>query len=248
MSYHRKVQLITVGQTSGAPFTARTFSARLRSPAQRHRMIWLEISLAITVMLLGLLSLTAPAKAQDLPDDSPLTNSPLAVQGVFLPMLSSEVQNVEPKQEVCELNAEEQAVLDLMATAEYQGRDVIHCNPILARVARARAADMAARAYFGHTDPDGHGPNFMVSAAGFELPGWYDHRNEANNLESIGGGYVAPDKVWAAWMSSPNHRVHILGTNSFYADQHEVGVGYVNDPNSPFGTYWVVITAPTPEE
>lgn len=242
MSLHRKAQLLTVGQPSGALFTPRTFSARLRSPAQRHRMIWLEISLALTIMLLGLLSLNVPAQAQDLPA------SPLAAEGLFLPMLSAEVQNVEPRQEVCELNAEEQAILDLMTNAEHQGRDVVHCNPILARVARARAADMGARAFFGHTNPDGHGPNFMVSEAGFELPGWYDHRDQANNLESIGGGYPSPDAVWAAWMSSPNHRVHILGTNSFYADQHEVGVGYVNDPNSPFGTYWVVITAPTPED
>lgn len=242
MSIHRKVQLVAVGQSSGALLSPRSFSARWRSPAQRQRMIWIEVSLAVTVILLGLLSLNSPAQAQEMPA------SPMLIRGVFLPMLAAEAPSVEPKQDVCELNAEEQGIIDRMGQAEDQGRDVIHCNPILARVARARAADMATRGYFNHVNPDGHGPNYMVSEVGYELPSWYDHHDEANNLESIGGGYTTPDTVWAAWMDSPNHRVHLLGGNSFYADQHEVGVGYVNDPNSSFGQYWVVITAPTPEE
>jgi uncharacterized protein YkwD len=241
MSVHRKPQLVTVGHPSGVPLGPRYFSARLRYPMQRQRMIWIEVSLAITVMLLSLLSLNSPAQAQEHPA------SPMLAQGVFLPMLAAEGQSVEPKQEKCELNAEEQAIADYMARAEDQGRDAIHCSPILARIARARAADMAARGYFSHVNPEGHGPNYLVTEAGFKLPSWYDHRDAANNLESIGGGYSTPDNVWSAWMSSPNHREHLLGANSFYADQQELGVGYVNDPNSQYGQYWVVITAPTPE-
>jgi uncharacterized protein YkwD len=242
MSIHRKAQLVAVGQQSGALLSPRNFSARLRSPAQRQRIIWIEVSLAITVMLLGLLSLNSPAQAQATPA------SPMLIRSVFLPMLMGEGEIVDPGQKGCELSAEEQSIIDHMIQADEQGRDEIHCNPILARVARARAADMAARAYFSHVNPDGHGPNYMVAEAGFELPSWYDHRDSANNLESIGGGYSTPDNVWSAWMSSPNHRVHLLGANSFYADQHEVGVGFANDPDSPFGQYWVVITAPSLEE
>jgi uncharacterized protein YkwD len=44
-------------------------------------------------------------------------------------------------------------------------------------------------------------------------------------------------------MDSTGHRTHLLGLDSFYAEQVEYGVGYTYDPASPYHHYWVVITA-----
>jgi uncharacterized protein YkwD len=44
-------------------------------------------------------------------------------------------------------------------------------------------------------------------------------------------------------MNSTGHRAHILGLDSFWAEQTDYGIGYANVPGSPYRHYWVVITA-----
>ncbi len=51
-------------------------------------------------------------------------------------------------------------------------------NETLAKVAEARALDMARRNYFDHTDPDGYGPNYHIHHAGYSLnPDWRKRKN-----------------------------------------------------------------------
>ena len=102
---------------------------------------------------------------------------------------------------------------------------------------------MSGSEYFGHVNPDGYGPNYLVRQAGYPLPTWYDPAPDGNNIESIAAGYPTPDAVWNAWMTSPAHRNHLLGLDPFWADQIEYGIGYVYDPESDYDHYWVVITA-----
>ena len=102
---------------------------------------------------------------------------------------------------------------------------------------------MARRRYFGHTNPDGFGPNYLVRQAGYVLPSYYGAEPDANNIESIAGGYPTAEATWQGWMSSSGHRDHLLGLTSFWAEQIEYGVGYAYDPTSPYRHYWVVITA-----
>jgi uncharacterized protein YkwD len=147
----------------------------------------------------------------------------------------------------CSLNAQELAIAERMAAHPEQGRPTLTCNPILARVARARAADMAARAYFDHITPEGDGPNHLVVKAGYPLPAGYLLSRDANMVESIGGGYETPEAVWQAWLDSHGHREHLLAGNDAYVAQEQIGIGYVADPASPYGYYWVVITAPNPD-
>lgn len=144
----------------------------------------------------------------------------------------------------CELNAQEEAILVAFTLHPDQKRKNIECDPILAKVARERAADMAARNYFGHTNPDGKAANFLVRAAGYRLPSWYPSANDANNIESIAAGYGTPADAWTGWMNSSGHRTHLLGTHSFYAAQTQVGIGYAYLPGSRYGHYWVVLSAP----
>ncbi len=114
----------------------------------------------------------------------------------------------------------------------------------LTAVARARALDMGRRGYFDHVNPDGHGPNYMVRAAGYPLPAWWGTDPEANYIESIAGGRSTASATWNDWMNSPEHRDHILANTSFDAGNTSYGVGYAAVEGSPFTYYWVVITCP----
>lgn len=143
----------------------------------------------------------------------------------------------------CLVHPEEEDLARYMIEHPEQQRPSLTCHPILAQVARERAEDMARRHYFGHVNPDGYGPNYLVRQAGYVLPSYYDTDPEANNIESIAAGYPTAEAAWNAWMSSEGHRTHLLGLHPFFAEQIEYGVGYAYDPASPYVYYWVVITA-----
>jgi hypothetical protein len=117
-------------------------------------------------------------------------------------------------------------------------------DPVIARVARARAQDMAARDYFSHVNPDGVAANYLLRQAGYDLPDWWGYDRSANYVESIAAGLSSASATWESWMNSPDHRRHILGEESFYASQKHYGVGFVADPSSRYRYYWVIITAP----
>ncbi len=143
----------------------------------------------------------------------------------------------------CAPNPQEVQIAQLMINHPEQQRPSLTCHPILAQVARERAQDMADRHYFSHVNPDGYGPNYLVEQAGYDLPSYYSSAPDANNIESIAGGYPTADAAWQGWMNSPAHRTHLLGLDPFWAEQIDYGIGYVYEPDSDYGHYWVVITA-----
>ena len=143
-----------------------------------------------------------------------------------------------------QVNSQEQAIFNYMKSAAGQGRSGMVLDPVLCKVARAKAADMAYRHYFAHVDPSGHGANYLVRQAGYSLPAGYDESPSANNIESLSAGRDTASWTWNDWMTSPPHKQHLMGQASFYAAQNHVGVGFVNIPGSEWQWYWVVITAP----
>ncbi|MGB8166815.1 MAG: CAP domain-containing protein [Chthoniobacteraceae bacterium] len=145
-----------------------------------------------------------------------------------------------------QLNSQEQRVATLLANASGQQRPSVQVDPILSKVARARAADMAKRHYFAHVNPDGHGPNYLVRQAGYPLPAGYDQSAAGNNIESAAAGDHTADEAWSGWMGSAPHKKHLLAQDAFYAAQTALGVGYYFDANSEYQHYWVVLTAPPP--
>jgi uncharacterized protein YkwD len=149
-----------------------------------------------------------------------------------------------PVAQACELTAQEQQIADLMRHDPGQKRSSLNCNGILARVARARAEDMATRGYFSHTNPDGFGPNYLVRQAGHSLPAWWPTGNAENYIESIAAGLASPQATFQWWLGSSQHRQAILGETQFYADQTNYGIGYI--AGGPRRYYWVVLTAPPP--
>jgi len=139
---------------------------------------------------------------------------------------------------------QEQAIADDMINNPNQGRPTLILDPVIEAVARARAKDMAQRNYFSHVNPDGVAANYLLRQAGYVLPAWWGTDPAANYVESIAAGYSDPGSTWTAWMNSPDHKLHLLAQNSFFATETHYGVGYYYDPNSTYQYYWVVITAP----
>jgi uncharacterized protein YkwD len=142
------------------------------------------------------------------------------------------------------LTSEEQQLFGLMKNSSGQHRPSLTVNGILTQVARQRAADLANRDYFAHVNPDGHGPNFLVRAAGYKLPTWWGTDPEANYIESIAAGYTSPGSTWDAWMESDPHRTHLLAEESFYSNQTCVGIGHYYSAGTTYKHYWVILSAP----
>ena len=148
-----------------------------------------------------------------------------------------------PTAGACGMSEAEETILRLMRSSPEQRRPSLTCHPTLAQVARNRAADMARRNYFSHTDLDGYGPNYHVRAAGYVLPQFYSTARDGNNVESISAGRDTAAATWDSWMTSPGHKTHLVGLAPFYAEQLEAGIGYVYAPESYYRHYWVAITA-----
>ncbi|MFC3197251.1 CAP domain-containing protein [Parapedobacter deserti] len=128
-------------------------------------------------------------------------------------------------------------------------RTPLHWNSTLAKVAEARAMDMARRDYFDHTDPDGFGPNYHINRAGYTLnPDWLKQK-AANNFESIGANHpsaVDGIKSMIIGKNSPGfgHRKHLLGLDEWNASLNDVGIGFVRVPSgSRYQSYICVIIA-----
>ncbi|MEU7019766.1 CAP domain-containing protein [Streptomyces sp. NPDC046203] len=90
------------------------------------------------------------------------------------------------------------------------GCSAVRADADLASLAGALSADMAARNFFDHTDPDGATPWARAAKAGVTGLG----------AENIARGQVDAAAVMASWMASDGHRANIL--NCMYTS---LGVG-----------------------
>ena len=125
-----------------------------------------------------------------------------------------------------------------------QNRKHLNWDSRLAKSARKRAKDMGRRNYFSHTDPDGYGPNWHVTQAGYRLPISWTAFKDGNQVESIVAGYPTAEEAFYGWMQSPKHLSHLIARNRFYQEQTNFGVGHSFIPGSKHGHYWVLHTAP----
>ena len=142
------------------------------------------------------------------------------------------------------LNTDEMKMFQLVSGSRLQKRTQIHLDPILCKVARQRAADMAKRNYFSHVNPNGQGPNYLAKRAGFMVPSYYDQSVSGNNIESIAMTPGNSKEVFGLWLNSDGHRVHLLGDLDFYKQQSSVGVGVFRSPVAPHYKYYVFLSSP----
>lgn len=146
-----------------------------------------------------------------------------------------------PEKQGYTLNEQEAIIEQLLLTDPGQEHEHLEHSIALSQAARGRAQDMADRAYFSHTNPDGYGPNCIVLQQEFVLPDGYDFSSTANNVETIAGGYSDMPEAWNGLLSSEHHANHLLGHGEFYGEQRYYGIGYVYIPGSQFGHYLVII-------
>lgn len=167
---------------------------------------------------------TAPAKPK--PKPSKTAQAPATTQAAPAPTATTEA----PAEETAEAagstadraDAAEAEVLRLV-NAE---RAKVGCTPVqpsagLARLAGAFSADMAARNFFDHTDPDGATPWSRAQAAGIDSLG----------AENIARGQVDATAVMVSWMNSDGHRANILN-----CDFTTLGVGVHFADGGPWWT------------
>ena len=143
-----------------------------------------------------------------------------------------------------QLNRDELVLIKKISTSSAQRREPVWWDPILCKVARARAADMMKRHYFSHTSPSGKAANYLVGDAGYVLPSYYSSSRSGNNIESIGMSTGTPKEMFSSWLKSKGHRPHLLGEMEFYRQQTSIGVGVVRSPDKPHYKYYVFLSAP----
>ncbi|MFH8976955.1 CAP domain-containing protein [Streptomyces sp. NPDC017890] len=95
----------------------------------------------------------------------------------------------------------------------------------LTLAAQAHSADMVARDFYSHTDPDGGKPWDRAAAAG---------ATRRTVGENIACGQRSPADVVEGWMNSPGHRANILKP-----DFTHIGVGLAGGGRA--GTYWTQV-------
>ncbi|MFI8371523.1 CAP domain-containing protein [Streptomyces sp. NPDC085466] len=120
-------------------------------------------------------------------------------------------------------SAADQVISLVNAERAKAGCGPLTANATLARSAQGHSADMAARDFFDHTNPDGDGPGERVTAAGYP---WSTYG------ENIAMGQTTAEQVMEGWMNSPGHRANILN-----CDFKEIGVGVHTDG----GPYWTQV-------
>ncbi|MEU1488125.1 CAP domain-containing protein [Streptomyces sp. NPDC005752] len=107
-----------------------------------------------------------------------------------------------------------------------QERAKVGCSPVttsasLTALAQDFSEDMAARDFFGHTDPDGATPWDRAAEAGVQGLGG----------ENIARGQADAQAVMDAWMNSDGHRANILN-----CDYKTLGVGVHLGSGGPWWT------------
>jgi uncharacterized protein YkwD len=122
-------------------------------------------------------------------------------------------------------SAAEAAVVDLVNQERARaGCPSVRGEAALHDLARRHSADMAARGYFDHTDPDGRTPWDRAEAAGISGLGG----------ENIAMGAADARSVMDLWMNSPGHRANILT-----CDFTRIGVGM--HAGSGDGPWWTQV-------
>jgi len=121
-------------------------------------------------------------------------------------------------------------------------------NDTLARVAEAKALDMAKRNYFDHVNPDGLGINYFINQSGYILQAdWLKDKKE-NFFESIGSGYDSGEAAIKAMIidtedANMGHRDHVLGIGDWDASLHDIGIGFVRCDGGKYQSYICIIIA-----
>jgi hypothetical protein len=122
-------------------------------------------------------------------------------------------------------------------------------NDTLAKVAEAKALEMAQKNYFSHTNKAGKGINILIHEAGYTLPADWIKPKSNNYFESIAAGKengieAIKQLLIDKGVPSLGHRKHLLGSEDFNANLSDVGIGFVKgNEKTDYRSYCCVIIA-----
>lgn len=106
---------------------------------------------------------------------------------------------------------------------EKYGLSALAINEAVMDTAQLRAGEIIEK--FDHERPNGEMCYTALNEADIR------YRTAGEN---IAAGQPTPAEVFESWMNSTRHRLNILNP-----DFTEIGVGYIFDSNSNYGSYWV---------
>lgn len=129
-------------------------------------------------------------------------------------------------------------------------RSSLTWNDALAKVAQAKAEDMANNDYFSHTDLSGYGVNYYLYQAGYNIPSsWYSDKS-SNYFENIAAGNSTAEAMVKQLVydggrdnASAGHRSSLLGISDWNSNCTDIGIGYAYNAKSTYKYYWSVIIA-----
>ena len=146
----------------------------------------------------------------------------------------------------CGLNKQSIKLAQLIIESINQQRKALFCNKKLAQVALIKAKMMAKANDINHR-VEFTTPNQLLRKHDIKLPDNYPLFD--NQVESIMGAVKSAKKSFDLFLTSPDHKIHLLGEQDFLLKQNQIGVGFFQDDSSEYVYHWVVyITQIMPEE
>lgn len=117
-----------------------------------------------------------------------------------------------------------------------KGLKILVIDEDLCRAARYHASDLANQGYFDHNSHNVKNNKMTKELGTFERIGLF-YKGFANT-ENIAGGNGTAEGAYQQWFHSEGHHKNMLNESAT-----KVGIGFIENENSPYTYYWVFCTA-----
>ena len=140
----------------------------------------------------------------------------------------------------CGNNPTAEQLANLIRTHKNQQRPELNCHTILNEIAQIKAQHVVDSQNIWH-HAGRMSPNQLLRHHGFKLPKTYPLFG--NQVEALAGGEASVNEVFNDFLNSEPHRQLLLGEDDFFQAQDQMGVAFVEAPDTDHRYYWVVIIA-----
>ena len=130
---------------------------------------------------------------------------------------------------ICGNNVEAAELIASIQNHASQQRTVLDCNSKLNEIALIKANLIIQNQDIWHNA--GHmTPNQLLKHHGFKLPKSYPFFG--NQVEALAGGEESAEEVLSDFLNSEPHRKLLLGVDEFFKSQDQIGVAFIEDPET----------------
>jgi hypothetical protein len=137
----------------------------------------------------------------------------------------------------CGLNQKARLFAQLVIESGGQQRTHLKCNKKLAEIALEKAKMMSEANDINH-NVEHTTPNQLLRNGGIILPKIYPILD--NQVEAVMGGVRTAQESFDVFMTSPDHKAHLLGEGDFLLKQDHIGVAYFYDRDTQYEHHWVI--------